>query len=133
VSEQDRIEIVRRAMAAIARRDVSAFVADLVDDCELRPLMSVWPQPYRGHDGIEQWFADLAAVWDEFSVEPEDFRALDEDTLLVALLWRGRGKGVQTELEGPAVALWRFRGDKAVSAHLYPDEARALEAFEAGD
>jgi ketosteroid isomerase-like protein len=129
----ERIEIVRRAMAAVARRDVSAFVADLAEDCELRPLMSVWPQPYRGREGIARWFADLSAVWDEFSVEPEDFRALDEDTVLVPLLWRGRGKGVSTELEGPAVAVWRFREDKAVSAHLFPDEARAIAAFEAGD
>ena len=132
MSEQTRIEIVRRAMAAVARRDVSAFVADLAEDCELRPLMSVWPQPFRGHDGIARWFVDLCAVWDEFSVEPEGFRALDEDTLLVPLLWRGRGKSGGSELEGPAVALWRFRDDKAVSAHLFPDEARALEAYEAG-
>ena len=74
MSEQTRIEIVRRAMAAVARRDVSGFVADLAEDCELRPLMSVWPQPYRGHDGIARWFVDLGAVWDEFSVEPEGFR-----------------------------------------------------------
>jgi ketosteroid isomerase-like protein len=132
VQEEERIEIVRRAMAAVARRDTSAFLAELADDCELRPLMSVWPQPYRGHDGVERWFEDLAAVWDSFSVEPQEIWPLDDDTLLVALVWRGRGKGQQNELEGPAVALWRFRGDKAIAAHLYPDETRALEAYEAG-
>jgi ketosteroid isomerase-like protein len=133
VEEQKRIEMVRRAMAAIGRRDPSAFIAEVAEDCELRPLMSVWPQPYRGHDGIRQWFDDLAGVWDEFSVEPEDIRALEDDTLLVALLWRGRGKGRPDELSGPAVALWRFRDDKAVSARLYPDETSALEAYEAGE
>jgi ketosteroid isomerase-like protein len=133
VSEQERIELVRRAMAAISRRDTSAFLAEVADDCELRPLMSVWPQPYRGHEGIERWFEDLAAVWDSFSVEPEEIRVLDNDTLLVALVWKGRGKDRLDELSGPAVALWRFRDDKAVSAHLYPDEPRALEAYEAGE
>jgi ketosteroid isomerase-like protein len=131
VQDSNRIEMVRRAMAAVARRDTSAFLAEVADDCELRPLISVWPQPYRGHDGIERWFEDLAAVWDSFSVEPQDIRSLDDDTLLVALLWKGRGKGRRDELSGPAVALWRFRDDKAVSARLYPDEARALEAYEA--
>jgi ketosteroid isomerase-like protein len=131
VSEQERIELVRRAMAAISRRNTSAFLAEVADDCELQPLMSVWPQPYRGHDGIERWFEDLAAVWDAFSVEPEEIRVLDDDTLLVTLLWKGRGKGRQDELSGPAVALWRFRDDKAVSARLYPDETRALEAYDA--
>jgi ketosteroid isomerase-like protein len=133
VSEQERIELVRRAMAAISQRDTSAFLAEVADDCELRPLMSVWPQPYRGHEGIERWFEDLAAVWDSFSVEPEEIRVLDDDTLLVALVWKGRGKDRLDELSGPAVALWRFRDDKAVSAHLYPDEPRALEAYEAGE
>jgi ketosteroid isomerase-like protein len=131
VEEQQRIDLVRRAMAAVAPRDTAAFLAEVTEDCELRPLMSVWPQPYRGHEGIEQWFVDLAGVWDEFSVEPDDFRFLDDHTLLVPLTWRGRGAGEKNELEGPSVSLWRFRGELAVSVHLYPDEARALAAYEA--
>ena len=130
MSEAEQIEIVRRAMAAVGPRNTEAFVANLTEDCELHPLMSVWPQPYRGHAGVEQWFADLAGVWDSFSVEPEQIRALDDATLLVVLRWWGRGKGGGDELEGPAAALWRFCDDKAVSAHLYPDEARALAAYE---
>jgi ketosteroid isomerase-like protein len=133
LTEDERIEMVRRAMAAVARRDTSAFLAEVADDCELRPLMSVWPQPYRGHEGVERWFEDLTEVWDSFAVEPQEIRALEDDTLLVTLLWKGRGKGRQDELSGPAVALWRFRDDKALSLRLYPDEARALEAYEAGE
>jgi ketosteroid isomerase-like protein len=133
VQDSKRIEMVRRAMAAVARRDTSAFLAEVSEDCELRPLMSVWPQPYRGHEGIERWFDDLADVWDSFSVEPEEIRVLDDDTLLVVLLWKGRGKDRPDELSGPAAALWRFRDDKAVSARLYPDESHALEAYESGE
>jgi ketosteroid isomerase-like protein len=129
--EEERIEVVRRAMAAVSRRDVAAFIEDVAPDCELHPLMSVWPQPYRGHDGIERWFRDLAEVWDEFTVEPESFRGLGDDTLLVRMRWRGRGRGSEAELDGPSAALWRFRGELVVSARIYPDEARAMQAFEA--
>jgi ketosteroid isomerase-like protein len=120
-----RVESVRRALAAVARRDLPALL-DLVDPgVELRPLQSVWRQTYRGREGLEKWWSDVAALWDEFSVDLEDVRDLD-GALLLQLHWRGRAQGAASELDGPAAAVVRFRDDKIVLLDLHIDQAHAL-------
>ena len=129
---QDKSEVVRRALDAMGRGDVQALVDQVDENFELNPMVSVWPRTYSGTAGIEQWWRDLGELWDEFSMQAEDLRVLDEETLLALLTWRGRAKGTATEVEGPAAAVVRFRGDKVLSANFYLDEARALQAVEAG-
>ena len=128
MSEQ-RIEVVRRALDALDRRDLPGLLEQVDPSFELNPLVSVWPQPYRGRDGIEEWWRDLDGLWDEFTMHADDFRDLGDDTLLVLVHWSGRPKGGDTEVAAPGAALVRFRGDKPVAADFYLDEARALEAF----
>ena len=120
------IEAVRQALAAVERRDLTGLLEHADPDIELRPLLSVWPRTYRGHAGIEQWSRDVGDIWREFSVDAEDFRDLGAGTLIVRLHWRGRAKESSIEVEGPAAAVVRFGGDKAVSVDIHLDEERAL-------
>jgi ketosteroid isomerase-like protein len=126
----DRIGVVRRAFDALARGDQQALLDELDPNVELHPFVSVWQGTYLGHDGIEQWWRDVAALWEEFRVDPVDFRDLDAQTLLVLAQWRGRGKGSATAIDGPAALVIGFRGGKAASVDVYLDEAQALKSVE---
>jgi ketosteroid isomerase-like protein len=125
---EGNIEVVRQGLDAIGRRDLSAILEHVDADIELHPLLSVWPRTYRGREGIEQWWADVGELWEEFSLEAEGFRDAGEGTLVVRMRWRGRARGASAEVEGPAVAVVRFRGEKVVSVDIHLDEASALQA-----
>jgi ketosteroid isomerase-like protein len=126
---EDNMEVVRQALEAIGRRDLPAILEHVDADIELHPLLSVWPRTYRGRNGIEQWWQDVGELWEDFNIETEGFRDLGEGTLLVRVRWRGRARGASTEVDGPAAAVVRFRGDKAASVDIYLDEAQALQAI----
>src|SRR5438067_9359287 len=125
----ERIEVVRQVLDAVGRRDVQAILENVDADVELQPLLSVWRQTYRGHDGIEEWSRGVGELWESFSVEPEDFRDIGEGSLVVRLRWRGRAKGVSTELDGPGAAVVRFRDDKLLSVDIHLDEHSALRSI----
>jgi ketosteroid isomerase-like protein len=135
VAKSDNMEIVRRMIEAISGRDIDALLAGTDPEFELTPLTSTWPEPYHGHDGLRRWLSDTAATWDRFELDVEEMRELDGETVLAVVHWRGRPRGADDELDGPAAGVWRVRGGLAVSATLYPDEHRALEGFgrSAGD
>ena len=54
---EENVELVREAMAAFNRGDVSAFLETLDGDIELEwgPGFMSWGDTYRGHAGIERW------------------------------------------------------------------------------
>jgi ketosteroid isomerase-like protein len=120
------VQAVRQAFSAVGRRDLGALLEHADPEIELHPLTSVWRRPYRGHTGIEQWTRDLGDLWREFSVAAEGFRDLGDETLLVRMHWHGRAEGGSTELEGPAAAVVRFRGERMISVDVHLDEERAL-------
>ena len=126
-------EVVRRALAAVSRRDLPGIVEHADADIELRPLLSVWQRHYRGPAGIEQWLSDAEELWEDFGVEADNFNEVDDDTLIVQMRWRGRAKGTASEYEGPAAALVRFRAGKVIEVDIHLDEQRALEAATSSD
>jgi ketosteroid isomerase-like protein len=123
------MEVVRQALEAIGRRDLSAILERVDAEVELHPLLSVWPQTYRGREGIEQWWRDVGELWEDFEVETEGFHEVGNETLVVRLHWRGRARGGATEVDGPAAAVVRFRGAKVAFVDIHLDEAHALRAI----
>lgn len=126
------VDVVTGIIEAMSRRDLDAVLAASDADCELTPLISAWPEPYRGHEGLRRWFDDTAFNWERWEVEVTEARELERDTVLTNVRWRGRPRGSESELDGPAAAIWHLRDGKAVSVTVYPDERRALDAQPGG-
>jgi ketosteroid isomerase-like protein len=71
-------ETVLRLFDAFAARDVDAALA------LAHPGIELWGQPtgeqigrtepYRGHDGVREDFADAGRAWERLEVDPGDFR-----------------------------------------------------------
>src|SRR5204862_2752054 len=71
-------ELVERMFAAFAERDLEAMV-ELVDpELEFLPVsanLTTGGVPYRGRDGLARYFEDVAKVWPELRLFPEEYRA----------------------------------------------------------
>jgi ketosteroid isomerase-like protein len=117
---EEPVALVRAMFAAFARRDVDATLPYLDPDVELRvPRTSEYAGrsgPYRGHDGIRDYFADVEAIWDELVVEPEDFRASQGS---VVIFGRVRGRRGAQLVETRVLWTWKLRGDKVVAGAVF--------------
>ena len=79
------IEVVKATFAAFAARDLDAVLALAAPDIEFTAVTGEHAgrtEPYRGHDGMRQYFRDVASVWEELRLTPREFRA-SGDLILV--------------------------------------------------
>jgi ketosteroid isomerase-like protein len=113
------IEIVRAIYSAFERRDLAAALVYLHPDCELHAAGTAeaagHSSPYRGHDGVRQYFADVSAVWEELTLHAEDFRALPGSVIVIGHVTARRGG---EEMLRSIVWTWRLRNGLAVSARV---------------
>jgi ketosteroid isomerase-like protein len=74
------IDVVRGIYAAFAARDIEAATKLLSPDCELhlRGTQNLIgrEEPYRGHAGMREYYADVERTWDELTLFANDFRAI---------------------------------------------------------
>lgn len=78
-----------------------------------------------GPDAFVRYFEDVAATWDEWSVQPEDVRG-SGDTFVV--FWRETTRTRGIEMQNETASIFKFRGGQVVEARGYLDRAAALEA-----
>ena len=113
------VEVVRAIYAAFERRDLEAALAYLAPDCELHAQGTAEAAghgtPYRGHDGVRQYFADVSAVWDELVLHAEDFRALPGSVVVIGHASARRG---EERMKRSVVWTWKLRDGFAVSARV---------------
>jgi ketosteroid isomerase-like protein len=131
--ESSRREKLLGLYRAFHDRDVPAAGADLSDDFEFHTVTGERlgrTEPYRGREGLQQYFADVAAAWSEIRLEPQRFHERGEEVLVLGRVWaRDRGG---TLIDRPAGWVWRFRGGRLVYGRAFEDAIEARAAFESG-
>jgi ketosteroid isomerase-like protein len=124
------VEIVRRCHELWARRDFPSLLALIDDDTVLDLSRNVFnPGVYRGREGFRRWVEAVDEVWD--GLEPRLIEIVgdpgDHVVTAIRLSGRGRGSGVEAEMEGFQV--WTLRDGRIVRVTGgYRDRAEALEA-----
>jgi ketosteroid isomerase-like protein len=124
------MDVVKAVFAAFAERDVEGVLAHASDDIEFSTVTGDHVgriDPYRGHDGLRQYFRDVAQVWDDLRIVPGDFRQ-SGDTILVT--GRVSARSPARIVAGSAGWIWRVRDGWVVYARVYPSAADAMAAFE---
>jgi ketosteroid isomerase-like protein len=113
------IEVVRAIYAAFARRDLEAALAWVAPDCviDLRGTLSRLgrTEPYRGHEGMREYFADVARVWEELVLHADDFRAIPGSVIVMGHV-DGRVDGEPVRRN--AVWTWKVSGGKATQVRV---------------
>ena len=124
------MDVVKAVFAAFAERDVEGVLAYASPDIEFSAVTGDHAgrtEPYRGHDGLRQYFRDLTEVWDELRIVPGEFRQTD-DTVLVT--GRVSARSPARIVAGSSGWIWRLRNGQVVYARVYPSAADAMAAFE---
>jgi ketosteroid isomerase-like protein len=127
VSEQN-LALARRMFDAFAARDVEAAIEVSADDVEFLPVtanLTTGGVPYRGHEGIARYFADVGDVWSDVRLYPDELRDLGD---CVLVLGRVHARGGGMIIDQPTGWLWRFRGGKISWGRVYGSHEEALEA-----
>ena len=122
-------ETVREVFAAFARRDLPAILAACAPDVEF------WPEgtgeqagrsrtePYRGHAGMAEYLADVAAVWERLEVDPRDLRVAGAGVIAFGQA-SGRTR-VGQEVEVPVIWVLKLRGGLLRFGQVVRTEAQA--------
>src|SRR3954454_19538102 len=117
---EEPVALVRAMFEAFTRRDLEAVLPYLDAEVELQvPSTSGFAGrvgPYRGHTGIREYFADVAAVWDDLVVEPEDYRATESAVLIFGRL---HGRSGAQSIETRVLWTWKLRAGKVISGSVF--------------
>ena len=124
------IEVVKAAFAAFVARDLEAALALADADIEFSAVTGDHAgraDPYRGHDGLRQYFRDVASVWEELRLTPRDFRASGDRILVTG---RVSARSRSRTVSGWTGWVWRVRGGKVTHVRVYASAADAIAAVE---
>jgi ketosteroid isomerase-like protein len=126
---EEGIELLQQALDAFNRRDLDGFIALCDPDVEFVSYLArvEGGEPYRGHDGVRDWWERLLAVFPDVRAEIEDVRDLGGRTFA---RWRTHGRGVESDAPMDQT-MWQvaeYRHGKAIEWHFFASEEEALEA-----
>jgi ketosteroid isomerase-like protein len=127
------IEVVRATFAAFAARDIEAVLALAAPDIELTAVTGEHAgriDPYRGPDGLRQYFRDVASVWEELRLTPREFRASGD---LILVTGKVSARSRSRTVTGSTGWIWRVRDGKVVYVRVYASAADAIAALEEGE
>jgi ketosteroid isomerase-like protein len=123
------VEIVQQAFAAFERRDADALVMLCAPDVVFEPItarLAAGGEPYRGHDGMRAYLADVARVWEELRPSPDEFHTA-QDGIVVAT-GRIYAWGAGRVVDSPAGWLWRVRDGHIAHGRIFETASGALDA-----
>jgi ketosteroid isomerase-like protein len=129
VSRTD-IDVVKAVFAAFAERDLEGVLAWLAPDVEFDAVTSDYAGrsgPYLGHDGMREYFRDVARVWDELRLTPTDYRQAGDQVLVTG---RVLARSPARTVAGSTGWVWRIVDEKVVYVRVYASAEDAVRAIE---
>ena len=106
---------MRAIYDAFARRDVEGMLQHVAADCTLdvpgTAELTGRSDPYRGPDGIRQYFADAATVWTSLTLVADDIRAASDG---VVVFGHVEAERAGQEIRRRVIWVWQLRDGKAV-------------------
>jgi ketosteroid isomerase-like protein len=127
---QQNVEIVRRCIESMNRRDV-AHLRELLDpEIELDLSRNIFnPDVYRGRAGIERFRSVVEDVWDDFHTVLDEVIDVGDGVVVTAVTMAGTGKESGVDVAMRVFQVWTLRGSKVVRiVGGYRNRAEALEA-----
>jgi len=124
-------DLVRRAYAALAERDLETLGELAVPDFELDVTDRVLnPATYRGEEGLRQFLAEVDELWEFMDLKVERLVERDDEVLALLLVdIKGRGSGLT--LQDRIAQRWTVRDGKLIRMRVIADQERGLAEFEA--
>jgi uncharacterized protein len=120
------VNLVKEGYAAWNSGDRDWVLEHMADDVEwLTPADDPDPGTYKGHEGIEQYWAQWRAAVGQLSFEIEE--TIDAgDSVVVVARRQGRGEHSGLEVSDRVIQVFEFTGDKCTRVREYYDRDAAL-------
>jgi ketosteroid isomerase-like protein len=123
-------ETVARLFEAFSRGEVTGALGLLDPDVVFQPMTAQVTragEPYRGHDGIRRYAADVEAQWDELTLHPTQIRAAGEAVVALGLV-SGSGRAGAFE-DAPTTWVFKFREGLVVHVQIFSEARNVFEAL----
>jgi uncharacterized protein len=122
------IDVVKEVFAAFAARDSERVVAVLDPDVVFIAVTGGIlgrTEPYRGHEGMREYFRDVERVWDELILSPGEFEEVGDAILVTG---RVSARSPARTVSGSTGWVWRVRDGLVVYVRVYASAAEAAAA-----
>jgi ketosteroid isomerase-like protein len=128
---QENLDLVRSIFVAWGRGDFSNTEWAHAD---IEYVIADGPAPgtWRGLAAMQKASRDWVSAWEDWRVEAEDYRMLDNERVLVLMRYGGRGKtsGVELgEMRSRAVSVWHICAGKVARIACWWDRDRGFAAL----
>lgn len=123
-------EVVAGLFEAFSRRDLSNMLAWMHPQVVFQPVTATVTQagePYRGHEGIRRYAADVQMHWEELTIRTKQIRAAGCAVVAIGLV-SGRGQGGAFE-DAPTTWVVKFKDELVAHIQIFSDERNAVNAL----
>jgi ketosteroid isomerase-like protein len=111
---------------AINRRDPDAAVGHCDPEVEFLSVLAVSGKAYHGHEGIRQYFKDVASAWEEWRVEIHEIASGADGRVAIVMTMHMRGKGSGAPLSERTGHIWTLRNSKLLRNEPFREPEAAL-------
>ncbi|MBD0280899.1 MAG: nuclear transport factor 2 family protein [Thermoleophilaceae bacterium] len=125
-------EPVRRFAEAVTNYDPDAAITVCDPEVEFLSVLAVSGQAYAGHEGIRQYFEDVATAWEEWKVEVHRIAAAPDGRVAIVMTMHVRGRESGAGLCERTGHVWTVRNGRLLRNEPYRDPEEALRAVGAG-
>jgi ketosteroid isomerase-like protein len=124
---------VKQVFDAFATRDVERVVTLVHSEIEFSTVTGEQlgrDAPYLGHDGIREYFRDVASVWEDLRLTPQEFRQVGDCVLVTGQV---SARSPSRVIAGSTGWVWRVSDGKVVYGRVYLSAGDAVAAVRGGD
>jgi ketosteroid isomerase-like protein len=126
-------QLVEHLYEAFNQRDEAGVMALCDERMEFYPIATAEAvgrmDPYVGPEGLREYLADAAQIWEELLITPSQVEECDRRLLVRGRVYaRSRELGIR---DMPLAWIWEVRGGRFVCGEVYPDLQNAFEQFSA--
>ena len=125
----DGEKAARRFAHAITSGDLEAAVALCHPELEFHSVLGISGLAYLGHEGVRQYFDDVASAWREWTVEVERVTEAADGRVAIVMTMHARGKGSGASLAERTAHIWTLRDGKLWQNEPYREPEEALRAL----
>jgi ketosteroid isomerase-like protein len=105
---QENVELSRRSIDALNRRDLDAFLSLMDDEVEAVSRLAPIEGVHHGHEGIRRWWETLFEAWPDFSAEVVELRGVEDVTVgMVHIRAHGASSDIPSDWTVCSVGRWR--------------------------
>ena len=111
---------------AVTQGDTEAAIEISHPEIEFDSVLGIGGRAYLGHDGIRQYFEDVASAWEEWRVEVERVDEGADGRVAIVMTMHARGKGSGVHVAERTAHIWTLRDGKLFHNEPYREPEQAL-------